>query len=361
MSKVVLIMAGGTGGHIYPAAAVAEALTVEGYQVVWLGSEYGMEGDIVPQLGFTFASLPVTAWHGKAIRKITAPINMFRALIKCFGIFRQYQPCVAIGFGGYPSAPGGLVSVITKTPLVLHEQNGVPGLTNRRLAKFATLLLEAFPNTFEKTQPTTWVGNPVRAAIRELGLPSERKSRDESTALRILVLGGSQGAQVLNDMVPAATNLANVPLEIRHQVGRGNVEPVQQKYASGSHAVEVDEFIDNMAEAYQWADLVIARSGASTVSELAAAGVPSLLVPYPWHRDKQQYRNAEWLSAQGVAEVFEQSTLTAAALSTRIVYWAQHRDELLATANKAWHLGVRDGSQKIVGLINTLLEEKNHD
>jgi UDP-N-acetylglucosamine--N-acetylmuramyl-(pentapeptide) pyrophosphoryl-undecaprenol N-acetylglucosamine transferase len=351
-----MIMAGGTGGHIFPAAAVAQELEQAGYAVRWLGSQRGMESSIVAKLGFEFCALPVTAWHGSRLRKLLAPINLIRALWVCLGVFRREKPDVVIGFGGYPSAPGGVAAVLTKRPLVLHEQNGVPGLTNARLAKYADVVLQAFPNTF--VGEVEVVGNPVRAELCQFDKPSERGLASHRT-MRILILGGSQGAASINELVPDAVALCkDKSIEIWHQTGAGKCDQTEQHYRNKGIEATVVEFIDDMKGAFEWADFVIARSGASTVSELAAVGLYSLLIPYPWHKDRQQYRNAQWLQDNEAARWVEQDELTASELAEFISKLNQNRNQLINQADNAWKIGVRDSAKRIVKVVDELIRKK---
>jgi len=356
MTKIML-MAGGTGGHIYPAAAVAEELQANGYQIRWLGSRRGMENTIVPSLGFKFCALPVTAWHGGRLRKLLAPFNLVRALVASLLIFRHEKPDLVIGFGGYASAPGAIAAWLLQTPIILHEQNGVPGLTNEKMAPKATRILQAFPNTFSADYEV--VGNPVRAALCAMAQPQERLL-GQHTKLRLLVLGGSQGALAINELLPAAVAAAKTQarLEIWHQTGQGKRDATQRAYQDLGLAATVVEFIDDMAAAYAWCDLVIARSGASTVSELAVVGVPAILIPYPWHVDKQQYRNAQWLCAAQAAEWFEQTDLRAEQLAARLDYWNDTRPALIDSAQRAWQLGMRDSAERIVKVVQDVIESR---
>lgn len=348
----VMLMAGGTGGHIFPAAAVGEQLLKRGHEVRWLGSNYGMEGSLVPKLGFEFCGLPVTAWHGGLLRKVQAPLNLVRAVWASFWIFKTEKPDVVVGFGGYPSAPGGLMAWLRRLPLVLHEQNGVPGMTNKRLAPKATEVLQAFPNTF--SQDFEVVGNPVREALCHLEKPSNR-GLGSRTRLRILVLGGSQGAEAVNRVVPKALALLDQSkYEVWHQAGSGKAEVTQGAYASLNVEATVVEFIDEMKEAYEWADMVIGRSGASTVSEIAAVGLFSILVPYPWHKDQQQYRNAQWLVSEGAAEIIEQQKFNEESLSKSLKDIERNRSVLVQRSDAAWHMGIRDSAKRIVNIVEGL-------
>lgn len=356
--KEILIMAGGTGGHIFPAMAVAEALQKAGYHITWLGAARGMESRLVPEAGYDLHTLSVTAWQGgNWLRKLMAPLNLLRAVFDAIGLMRRLQPAVVVGFGGYASAPGGIAALLLRTPLILHEQNGVPGLTNARLAPRATVLLQAFPQTFEGQVEV--VGNPVREALCTLPSPEQRGLGGHGR-LRVLVMGGSQGAQILNETLPAALSQLSSTIrpDVWHQAGSGKTGATIAAYQQAGVEASVVEFIDDMPRAYQWADLVICRSGASTVSELAAVGVYSLLVPYPWHKDRQQYRNAQWLVGEGAAEILEQTELNPESLAARLSHWHNHRHELKLAAIQAWRLGIRDSASRVVRVVNKLQVEQ---
>lgn len=355
--KRVLIMAGGTGGHIFPAMAVAEALQEAGYAVSWLGARRGMEMTLVPNAGYDLHALSVSAWQGGGLmRKLLAPLNLIRALAQAWSVLTQLRPSVVVGFGGYASAPGGIAALLRRVPLVLHEQNGIPGLTNARLAGRATRVLQAFPGTFPGDVEV--VGNPVRQALLTLGEPAQR-GLGGHRRLRVLVMGGSQGAQVLNEIVPRAVGSLNQSArpELWHQAGRDKVESTLAAYHAAGVDSSVVEFIDDMARAYAWADLVVCRSGASTVSELAAVGAYSILVPYPWHKDQQQYRNAGWLVNEQAAELIDQADFTDTWLAERLTYWHGHRTELKTRATNSWRCGIRDSAQRVVSVINELALE----
>ena len=349
--KRILIMAGGTGGHIFPAMAVAESLQNAGYAVSWLGARRGMEMTLVPNAGYDLHALSVTAWQGGGLmRKLLAPLNLSRALVQAWLILRRLRPSAVIGFGGYASAPGGLAAILQRVPLVLHEQNGMPGLTNARLASRATRLLQAFPDTFDGDVEV--VGNPVRQSLLDVAEPVNR-GLGGHRRLRVLVMGGSQGAAALNEVVPKAVGRLSksVQPELWHQAGRGKVESTLAGYQAAGVQGSVVEFIDDMAKAYAWADLVVCRSGASTVSELAAVGAYSILVPYPWHRDRQQYRNAQWLVNEQAAELVEQEAFTDVWLAERLTYWNSHKTDLKARAMNSWRCGIRDSAARVVSVI----------
>lgn len=351
----VIIMAGGTGGHIFPAAAVADALTRREHEILWLGARKGMENTLVPKQGYTLLTLPVSAWHGGALRKFLAPVNMLRALAEAWFLFNKHKPDLVIGFGGFATGPGAVMALIKKVPLLLHEQNSVPGLTNEKLHRKASVVLQAFPNTFAENYEV--VGNPVREGLAKV-TPPNQKNRHRK--LHLLVLGGSQGAQAINDVLPQAVQLCKQTdqIEIWHQTGADKLGEIEALYDQVGVEATVVEFIQDMAVAFDWADLVISRSGASTVSELAAVGRYSILVPYPWHKDRQQYKNAEWLINHKAAELLEQKNLSAKTLSERISYWFTHREELAANASNAWQVGIRDSAQRIAHVCEKLQQGK---
>lgn len=309
--KTLLIMAGGTGGHIFPALAVADQVRNAGWRVVWMGHPDGMEARLVPQHGFEVAWVRFGALRGKGLRrKLLLPVNLLRGFWQAFREVRAVNPDAVLGMGGYISFPGGMMAALQGRPLVVHEQNAVPGLANRVLAKVARRVLSGFPQVLPRGE---WLGNPVRPSIATLPSPAERFA-GRSGPLRILVVGGSLGAQALNEVVPQG--LALLPLEERpevvHQAGEKHIEALKAAYArAGVHAT-CKAFIEDMAGAYAWADLVICRAGALTVAELAAAGVASILVPFPHAVDDHQSANARFLSQVGAAVVLPQEELTPA-------------------------------------------------
>ncbi|MFP1682450.1 undecaprenyldiphospho-muramoylpentapeptide beta-N-acetylglucosaminyltransferase [Alloalcanivorax sp. C16-1] len=348
MSKgTVLIMAGGTGGHVFPALAVARELTEAGFQVLWLGAEGGMETRLVPKHGFQVATLGVGRLRGGGLkRKLVGPLQMLRALWQASRLIRRVKPVLAVGFGGFVSAPGGLAARLAGVPLVVHEQNAVPGLTNRTLARFATETLEGF----EGAMPGgVWVGNPVRAEIAALAEPTERYQARRG-ALRVLVLGGSQGALALNQDLPELLMAAlGNQLEVRHQCGAGRENEALPVYQALGLPARVSEFIDDMAEAYAWADLVVCRAGALTVAEVAAAGVAALFVPLPTAVDDHQTLNARWLVDRGAALMMAQSDMNAGTLARSLAGMTE-RDALAQIACRARQLAVPDSAARVAKL-----------
>ena len=337
MSGGVLIMAGGTGGHIFPGLAVAEELRARGIPVAWLGARGAMEATAVPRAGLELHLVDIAGLRGKgAARWLALPFRLTRAVWQARRILRRLAPACALSFGGYASGPGGLAAWLSGVPLVIHEQNRVPGLTNRVLARFARRVLQAFPGTFAESRQARTCGNPVRAPVLHLPPPDERLSGRSGPA-RVLVTGGSQGARVLNTLLPAA--LGHLPAElrpgVRHQCGRGRLEETRAAYREAGLDAQITEFIDDMAAAYAEADLVVCRAGALTVSELAAAGVASVLVPFPHAVDDHQARNAEVLAEQGAARVVPEAGLDAQRLAGLLHLLLADRPQLLEMARRA--------------------------
>jgi UDP-N-acetylglucosamine--N-acetylmuramyl-(pentapeptide) pyrophosphoryl-undecaprenol N-acetylglucosamine transferase len=330
--KTLLVMAGGTGGHIFPGLAVAEYLRQEGWKIVWLGNPSGMENQIVPGHGIPFEGIHFGGLRGKGLKtKLMLPFNLLRALMESIAILRRVKPSVILGMGGYVTFPAGLAAILMGYPLVLHEQNSVAGLANKVLAKFSGRQLCAFPHALPGGQ---WVGNPLRADLLKLPNPKDRYS-EHTGNLRILVVGGSLGAAALNEAIPKAISLIseNSRPVILHQAGAKNAQALQEAYRSLGVSAQVEPFIENMAAAYGEADLVICRAGAMTVAELAASGVASCLVPFPYAVDDHQTSNAKFLSDAGAAVLLPQAELDPEKLSTWIS--SLTRDDLKEMAIKA--------------------------
>lgn len=350
----VLIMAGGTGGHVFPALAVAQNLRDKGFRVVWLGTRKGMEAEIVPQAGFEMEYISIGGLRGKGIATLLlAPFKLAQACFQAARIVLRLKPVVVLGVGGFVTGPGGLMSWVLGRPLVIHEQNAIAGLTNRLLAPLARVVCEAFPGTFKGRGRVVHTGNPVRQEICTITAPAQRFAARAGEPLRILVLGGSLGALALNQTVPEA--LSRLPADqrplVRHQAGRRTVEAARASYQQAAVAADVTAFIDDMAEAYAWADLVICRSGALTVCELAAAGLGAVLVPYPHAVDDHQTRNAHYLSDKGAAVLLPQQSLNAESLSDillKLGCGAQTRETLLNMAQAARNLAMPQATALVV-------------
>lgn len=342
--KKLLVMAGGTGGHIFPAIAVAQYLQQQGWDICWLGTKERMEAQLVPKYGIPIEFIRIEGLRDRGVLPLLkAPFNVVRAIWQARKIIKNYQPNAILGMGGYVSGPGGMAAKLCGVPVILHEQNAVAGLTNKLLSKIAKCVLQAFPNAFPNAEV---VGNPVRSDLFTMPTPEQRFARREGK-LRVLVVGGSQGARVLNLNVPKMVNTLLDQVEVRHQVGKGSLDYVKELYDPKAN-VEVTEFIDNMAEAYVWADIVICRSGALTVCELAAIGVPAIFVPFQ-HKDRQQYLNASYLANVGAAKIIEQKDLTPEALTQQIKQL--DRVSLLEMAIKAKAMATPLAAQRVAEVI----------
>jgi UDP-N-acetylglucosamine--N-acetylmuramyl-(pentapeptide) pyrophosphoryl-undecaprenol N-acetylglucosamine transferase len=344
MQNTIMIMAGGTGGHVFPALAVADVLRGEGWRVVWLGSPDGMEATLVPKHGYELAPVKFSGLRGKGLAaKLLLPMRLLVAFWQSIVAIRAHRPGVVLGMGGYITFPGGMMASLANRPLVIHEQNSIAGLANKVLAGVADRVLVAFPDALPKA---TFVGNPVRDTIAALPAPRERFAA-RSGPLRVLVLGGSLGAAALNDVVPQA--LAKLPADsrprVRHQSGAKHIDALRANYAAANVAAEPLAFIDDMAAAYADADLVICRAGATTVAELAAAGVASVLVPFPYAVDDHQTTNARYLADAGAAVLVQQRDLTADGLAQSLA--GMTRERLLDMAEKARALGKPEATRAV--------------
>jgi UDP-N-acetylglucosamine--N-acetylmuramyl-(pentapeptide) pyrophosphoryl-undecaprenol N-acetylglucosamine transferase len=336
-ARPILIMAGGTGGHVFPGLAVAEYLRGLGEEVQWLGTARGLEARVVPGAGIALHTLPVAGLRGKGlVNWLLAPWRLGIALWAALALLLRLRPRVVLGLGGFASGPGGLMASALNIPLVIHEQNAVAGLTNRWLARVAERVLEAFPGTFPKKVGARHTGNPVRPEISGLPAPEARFAGREGP-LRLLVLGGSLGALALNRTVPEA--LARLPAEgrprVRHQTGERTLAQAREAYAAAGVEGELTAFIEDMSAAYAWADLVICRAGALTVSELAAAGLGAILVPYPHAVDDHQTANARFLTEAGAALLIPEPQLDPARLAAELDGLDRTRALAMAQAARA--------------------------
>jgi UDP-N-acetylglucosamine--N-acetylmuramyl-(pentapeptide) pyrophosphoryl-undecaprenol N-acetylglucosamine transferase len=316
-SPTLLVMAGGTGGHIFPGIAVAEMLQSKGWQIHWLGTEKRMEADIVPQHGFDISFINIAGVRNKGwLDRLKTPFKLLQSVLQSIAILRKVKPDVVLGMGGYASAPGGFAAWLMRIPLVLHEQNAVAGMTNRYLAKIATSILSAFPNAFANGVKFDVVGNPLRKEITSL---TPVVPEHPSASKKVLVVGGSLGAKVLNDTVPQALKQIHLQnIDVWHQTGRDNQAAVladYQEFGMAENKVKVTEFIEDMAAAYQWADIVICRAGALTVSELAMAAKPAIFVPLPHAVDDHQTKNAMYLVSRGAAKLLSQKEFNGTTLA----------------------------------------------
>jgi UDP-N-acetylglucosamine--N-acetylmuramyl-(pentapeptide) pyrophosphoryl-undecaprenol N-acetylglucosamine transferase len=345
--KTIVIMAGGTGGHIMPGLAVADTLRDAGWKIVWMGNPDGMEARLVPARRYEMAWVRFSALRGKGLlRKLLLPFNLLRGFWQAWQAFGRIRPNVVLGLGGFISFPGGMMAALRGIPLVLHEQNSIAGLANKVLAGVADRVLTGFPEVLKKGQ---WIGNPVRPEIAVLPAPSFNYAQRGEERLHVLVLGGSLGAQALNDTVPKA--LALLPEEERpevvHQAGEKHLEALRAAYAAAGVKGHTVAFIEDMAGAYAWADLVICRAGALTIAELACAGVASILVPFPHAVDDHQTTNARFLASAGAAILLPQNELTPERLA---LIRDLKRPQLLEMAEKARALAMPAATQTVANV-----------
>lgn len=349
----VFIMAAGTGGHIFPGLAIARNLKSQGIRVSWLGTPNGMEVKWVSAENFPFYAVDISGLRGKRVLSwLKAPFKLFRAFLQSIRIFLKEKPDVVLAMGGFVCGPGGLAARCLSIPLVIHEQNSIAGLTNRLLSKasFSPLkILEAFPNSFSQKTQTVLTGNPVREDLLQVAPPEQRLLSREGT-LKLLILGGSRGAQAINQTVPHA--MALVPLdqrlEIYHQTGQIHLEETKQLYSKHQIEAKIVDFINDMPSAYQWADLVLCRSGALTLAELCCVGIGSILVPFPYAVDDHQTSNAKYLSQANAAILLRQQDLSAEELARQLMYFSKNRHCLMDMAKNAYSLRIEDATQKVV-------------
>jgi UDP-N-acetylglucosamine--N-acetylmuramyl-(pentapeptide) pyrophosphoryl-undecaprenol N-acetylglucosamine transferase len=344
-ARTALIMAGGTGGHIFPGLALAQGLRQQGWQVHWLGAPASMESELVPPQGFAFESIAFSGVRGKGLKRLwQLPLQLWQALRASRQVLLRVQPDVVVGFGGYISFPAGLMAALMGKPLVLHEQNAIAGLANRVLSVLAKQVFTAFPGALSKG---LWIGNPLRAAFINAPPPAQRYA-GRSGPLRLLVVGGSLGAQALNLTVPEALGL--LPVDQRpvvvHQGGAKQMGILQAAYLQAGVQADLRPFIEHMAEEMLAADVIICRSGASTVTEVAALGAPCVLVPFPHAVDDHQTANARFLSDAGAAVLMPQAQMTPQSLATLMQQW--QRNDLLTMAEKAYQLAQREATLKMI-------------
>lgn len=352
----VLIVAGGTGGHIYPALAVADYLKNQNISSVWLGSRRGLETRIVPEAGIRLYRIAVSGLRGRGLwRWLIAPFALGFALIQALIAVMRIRPILVLGMGGFASGPGGLAAWLCRRPLVIHEQNAIPGLTNSILSRMATKVLQGFPGSFPIGRHAITVGNPIRESIASVSPPEDRDL--ESDAFRILIIGGSRGARALNLGVPRAIeHVRGSSLEVWHQAGAGNAVATQQAYGQSTAAVRVSEFIDDMAAAYVWANLVICRAGAITICELAAVGVASILVPFPHAVDDHQTANAHYLVDSDAALMVAEGAEFDQRLADAVQKFYDGRVDVLSYAKHARELAKPDAAAEVAGHCMELLD-----
>ena len=350
--RPILIMAGGTGGHVFPALAVAQELRRAGVPVTWLGTRRGLEARVVPEAGYPVEWIRVSGLRGKGVaRLLAAPFMLAVALLQALWVMLKLRPRAVLGMGGFVTGPGGVMAWATRRPLLIHEQNSVAGLSNRLLAPLARRVMEAFPGAMPARYHPIHTGNPVRRAIAALPPPEVRFEGREGP-FRLLVLGGSLGAQALNETLPAA--LARIPEtdrpQVRHQTGTRNIDAARAAYAEAGVEAGLEPFIGDMAEAYAWADLVVCRAGALTIAELTAAGVGAVLVPYPHAVDDHQTGNARFMERNGAALIVQQSDLDAAGLARLLQGFMADRGRVLDMARAARALAMPHAAEEVAHL-----------
>ena len=348
--RPIMVMAGGTGGHVFPALAVANYLRDQGESIVWMGTQNGIEARLVPADNFPIEWLKVQGLRGKGLLvKAMAPFKLLQACFQALQLLRKHRPKAVLGMGGFASGPGGLMAWLLGIPLIIHEQNAVTGLTNKYLSRVATLKYFAFPQAALKFCGSIVVGNPVRKDIIGLEHPSTRLKGHDNQRLNLLVVGGSLGARSLNQTLPAALSLIeqeNRPA-VHHQCGAKHLSDCQKRYREFQVEGEIMEFIDDMPAAYASADLVICRAGALTIAELAAAGLASILVPFPYAVDDHQFANAAFLSDAGAALVVRDEDFSADYLAQKIAHFSRHRSELVEMACRAREIAYTDATEQV--------------
>lgn len=359
-NKTVLMMAAGTGGHVFPALAVADELAARGVNIHWLGTPTGMENELVSKHGYTFHAIDMQGLRGKGLaRMLKLPFMLFGAVRKTKAIITQNNISAAVGFGGYVTAPGGLACKWAGKPLIIHEQNAIAGMSNKNLARYADNVLQAFDGVFDfmasslKSAPIT-VGNPVRSNIASIPLPSERYQVSDTSPLKVLVVGGSLGAAAINKAIVEMLQQTTRPLSVRHQCGKANHQEMLVAYSQAGidtslHTFEVLPFIDDMAAAYTWADVIVCRAGALTVTEISNAGVAAIFVPLPHAVDDHQTANAKYLTDQKAGILMPQSSLTGKSLSDILSILT--RQECLEMAKNARALAHPDSTKMVADIV----------
>ncbi len=355
MTKRLLVMAGGTGGHVFPGIAVAKHLQQQGWTIHWIGTADRMEADLVPKHGFDISFIDISGVRGNGIKRLcAAPFRILKSVLQARTVIQNFKPDVVLGMGGFASGPGGVAAWLQGIPVVLHEQNAAAGLTNRLLAKIAKRVLMAFPGAFSQGQ---LVGNPVREDVLAL----HQQTRMVKDKLTVLVVGGSLGAKVLNDTLPAA--LALLPQDkicVRHQVGKNNAAKINAAYhtAGVTAEFEVTDFIDDMAQAYQQADVVVCRAGALTVSEVAVAGLPAIFIPLPHAVDDHQTKNAQALVHAGGAVLMPQDQFNATDLAKLLQQWIDDESQLVAMSDAAKSAAILDATEQVATACSMLCKER---
>jgi len=346
----IVVMAGGTGGHVFPALAVAEYLREQGESIVWFGTRAGIESRVVPAANIAIEWLNVQGLRGKgAMTILFAPFRLIRACWQAYRTLLRLRPKAVLGMGGFVAGPGGLMAWVLRIPLILHEQNSVIGLTNKLLSRLASRVYFAFPQAAGKLADSECIGNPVRDTLFKLESPEGRLGARLKDNINILVIGGSLGAASLNKVVPAA--LARIEAgrrpRVKHQCGNRHLQTCQQHYRDAKVEAEVMDFVDDMPSVYAWADLVICRAGALTIAELTAVGVGSILIPFPYAVDNHQYHNARFLEENKAARILQETDLNAERLAKLIQDYAQDRNSLISLAKNAQALAKADATEQL--------------
>lgn len=343
MTKRIVIMAGGTGGHVFPALAVAQSLQEKGWQVSWLGTQRGLESRVIPENGIELDTISVAGIRGKGVlSKVTAVVGLFKACVQAAKVLRQRKPDVVLGLGGFVAGPGGLMAKLLGIPLVIHEQNRVVGTTNRLLSKLAKRVLEAFPDSFKKSVGAVCTGNPLRKQFLE----SLHEREPVGQVIKILIIGGSQGAQILNEVVPEAIAHLSTTVQVKHQTGAVMQAQVADRYKALNIDAEATAFINDMMAAYQWANMLICRAGAMTVSEVAGVGIPAIFVPLPNAIDDHQTANAKYLTNANAGNLLMQKDLNAETLAAQITLMLTQLDSISHAAKQLARL---DATEVVAG------------
>ena len=353
--KKVLVMAGGTGGHVFPALAIARALEKEGAQILWLGTRGRMEEMLVPKYGYSIRYIDVKGVRRNGLKTLLkAPFMVAKAIIQARAVIKEFKPDVVLGMGGYASGPGGAAAFLSGIPVVLHEQNAAAGMTNKLLFKIASKVMLGFPGAFEGDKVSV-VGNPVRESIIAL---HGREREFKHTPVRVSIIGGSLGARALNELVPLAlNNFTDGAITVTHLCGKGNSQNVKALYEGASFKVEVTDFIDNMDALYANTDLIICRAGALTVAETSMAGIPAIFVPLPSAVDDHQTKNASVLAEAGAAFVCKQSSLTADSLYDLVKSLVKDREKLELMSQKAYECAITNATERAVKIIDSAVKE----
>ncbi|QCI20364.1 undecaprenyldiphospho-muramoylpentapeptide beta-N-acetylglucosaminyltransferase [Buchnera aphidicola (Brachycaudus cardui)] len=353
IAKKIIIMAGGSGGHVFPGLAIANYLLKQGWSINWIGTKNHIESNIVPKYGIKIHFIKIKGLRNSNLKNlIFSPIYILRAYYDVKKIIKNWSPDIILGMGGYVSGPGGIAAWNSNIPLILHEQNKIAGITNRWLSKISTKNLQAFPNVLKNGEV---VGNPVCESIINIDSPKNR-FKNRKGPLRVLIIGGSQGAEILNQVLPNVLFLLKEKIIIWHQVGDSRLEETKKRYEKlGLKQQKITCFIKNIASAYAWADIIICRSGALTVSEISIVGLGAIFIPYP-HKDRQQHRNAQSLEKIGAAKIIDQSNFNTTSVVNIIN--SLNRTILLIMAEKAHSLGIRDSTFKIFKIIHNIVNKK---